>query len=50
MDEEKKKINDDITVIRAFCIEHEFCSDCPISAHEGDDYFCDFPYNWENIE
>ena len=51
MDEEKKKqINNAIAVIRAFCIEHEFYSDCPFSAYDNDGYYCDFPYNWEKIE
>lgn len=51
MDKEKKKqINEAIAIIRDFCIEHKFCSDCPFGTYVGDGYYCDFPYNWEKIE
>ena len=51
MDEKKKKqINEAIAIIRDFCIEHKFCSDCPFGTYVGDGYCCDFPFNWEKIE
>ena len=52
VDAKKKQINDAIAVIRAFCIEHESCIDCPLSQYEIDEggYYCDFPSNWEEID
>ena len=52
MDEEKKKkLNDAIAVIRAFCLNRDYCSGCPFKYNGGiADYGCDFPCNWHDIE
>lgn len=52
MDEEnKKKLNDAIAVIRHLCITRKYCSGCPFSHNCGiAGCGCDFPCNWEKIE
>lgn len=51
MDEEKKKqLNDAIAVIKAFCFEYDFCSDCPFGVYKSDGYYCDFIFNWQDIK
>lgn len=53
MDEEKKKkLNDAIAVIRAFCMEQLSCDNCPLSYYDISEavYYCDYPNMWEEIE
>ena len=49
-EEQKKKLNDAIAVLREECKKHSSCDLCPIGQKIDGKNFCTKPWAWQNIE